>query len=101
MAVPDYNSHSPPTLLAFGTLQGGPVNLDPSTILPPADEHGVYRATLRLPLSDTLRHGGDASLVAIKSVEDGRTREPRNVRGEVRLLQALQHDNVRICVVHD
>ncbi|ORY77570.1 kinase-like domain-containing protein [Leucosporidium creatinivorum] len=94
MATPDYNLDSPTTLLAPGTLQGAPINLDPTSVVAPSREQGIYVGSLTVPLTDALLHGGEAGKVAIKSVEDGRVRLPRNVRREVRLLAGLQHDNI-------
>lgn len=106
MTTPDYNLASPPTLLAAGTLQGSPVNLDPTSIVAPSRGQGVFVGSVTVPWSCDVLHGGESGKVAIKSVEDGKVRLPRNVRREVRLLAGLQHDNVsclavcQICIAY-
>ncbi|BGP20239.1 hypothetical protein JCM10213v2_008376 [Rhodosporidiobolus nylandii] len=91
---PDYNLSHPATLYAAGTLAGQPINLDPSSIAPIGDGRAIFLASLRAELPDKLRRDGEKGLVAVKVVEDDRTRVPRDGKKEARLLAKCEHANV-------
>lgn len=93
---PDYNESNPSTLLHGGLLKGGPINLDPSTITPLKQHHGMYTARLRWTMSGTLARGAKSDVVAIKRVEENGIRLPRNAQREAHLLADMDHANVSL-----
>lgn len=99
--TPDYNTPSPPSLFTPGLLHGSPILLDPSSISPLPGCSGIYTARLR-PASEAREvvrnRGGVEGCVAVKVVEDDRTRVPRDGKREAELLGKLDHPNVRPCL---
>ncbi|GAA5966022.1 hypothetical protein JCM21900_004926 [Sporobolomyces salmonicolor] len=91
---PDYNQDRPPTLFAAGTLRGEAVQLDVSSIRPFGDGSHVFVARSTRLAAKHLLAGGETDTVAIKVVEDDKSRRPRNGRREAQLLAKLSHANV-------
>ncbi|BGP35504.1 hypothetical protein JCM10296v2_007342 [Rhodotorula toruloides] len=100
MSTPDYNVDNPSTLLEAGVLQGRAVGIDLSTIRPfegrPIFLANLARCGSSNDESNAARklRGGLRSAVAIKAVEEDRSRIPRDGRREARLLAKLAHPNV-------
>lgn len=94
--TPDYNLSNPPTLYAAGTLNGSPVNLDPTSCHPLDGDGAVLKGRLTVPLSKTIAQGGERDWVCVKRVEEGGGRWPRDVKREIRLLQEMIHENVSL-----
>ncbi|BGP27767.1 CMGC/CDK protein kinase [Rhodotorula toruloides] len=100
MTTPDHNLDNPPTLLEAGTYGGRAIGIDPSTIRP-LEGRPVFLANLAhlgftgdKPESTSKLRGGVLRVVAIKAVEEDRSRIPRDGRREARLLARLDHPNV-------
>ncbi|BGP03617.1 CMGC/CDK protein kinase [Rhodotorula toruloides ATCC 204091] len=100
MSAPDYNVDNPPTLLEAGTLQGRAIGIDMSTIRP-FEGRPIFLANLALrgSLDDMSEAAGKMRrgvhpVVAIKAVEEDRSRVPRDGRREARLLAKLDHPNI-------
>ncbi|KAM0750537.1 kinase-like protein [Meredithblackwellia eburnea MCA 4105] len=92
---PDYNASQPSSLLVPGLLRGEPVGVDPTSITPLDDSgRGLFAAKTVSEEVGAFLSGGRPGWVAVKSVEEGRTRIPRNVRREATLLGKLMHENV-------
>ncbi|GAA5834590.1 hypothetical protein JCM11251_007048 [Rhodosporidiobolus azoricus] len=93
----DYNTPHPPTLFAAGILRGDPINVDPCSIRP-SNASGLFLANLTCPLrtpdGKDVQRDGEENLVAVKVVEDDRTRVPRDGKREARLLAKLDHPNI-------
>lgn len=93
-------------LLEAGLLRGRPLELDPATFRRLADaDYSTQLVSARwiAALSSPSWGGGEAGLVAIKSIEDdcdGRRRPPRNLRREIHILATLNHPNVRLTFAH-
>ncbi|KAL8279439.1 hypothetical protein RQP46_008251 [Phenoliferia psychrophenolica] len=76
----EYNLASPPSLLVAGLRLGAPICLVPSTIEPLDDSgRGIFTGSLYGAHAEDVVRGGEKGRVAIKRVEDGRARVPRNV----------------------
>ncbi|BGP66068.1 hypothetical protein NBRC10512_001594 [Rhodotorula toruloides] len=100
MSTPDYNVDDPPTLLEAGVLQGRAIGIDLATIRP-FEGRPIFLADLaRCGSSNDRSHvarwlrGGVHSVVAIKAIEEDRSRIPRDGRREARLLAKLNHPNI-------
>ncbi|GAA5872236.1 hypothetical protein JCM1840_004104 [Sporobolomyces johnsonii] len=91
---PDYNQDHPPTLFVAGSLRGEAVHLDLSSIRPCGDGRHVFVARSTRPAVKHLLAGGETDTVAIKVVDDDKSRQPRNGRREAQLLANLSHANV-------
>ncbi|BGP43604.1 Death-associated protein kinase 1 [Rhodotorula kratochvilovae] len=89
----DYNQDHPSTILVAGTLQGKAVGVN-TTSIRSCDGKPILVASLSGGSAFTLLRGGVAGLVAIKAIEDDRTRVPCNPRREAQLLAKLGHPNV-------
>ncbi|GAA5917505.1 hypothetical protein JCM6882_005494 [Rhodosporidiobolus microsporus] len=94
---PDYNTSQPRTLFTAGVLRGEPIDLDPSSIRP-GNASGLFLARLNRAADATgeaiTRRDGEEGVVAVKVVEDDRTRVPRDGKREATLLSKLDHPNI-------
>ena len=90
-----YNLANPPSLLYPGLLDDAAIELDQSSLAPLSTTNNsrVYTGKTHNPALSF--RGGVAGCVAIKVVEDGVVRVPRNMRREANLLCRMQHPNVR------
>jgi hypothetical protein len=97
MTTPEYNVDHAPTLLEAGTFGGRAIGIDQSTIRP-LEGRPIFLANLgtagKLHAASKLRGGVEAT-VAVKVVEEDRSRIPRDGRREARLLARLAHPSVR------
>lgn len=97
----DYNLPHPPSLIQAGLLRGQPIGVDPDSFhafsINDYDGRRVYRAAT-IGRDDGIRsdgvRGGQKGFVAIKVVEDGLERRPRNLQREIQLLNGMNHPNV-------
>ncbi|KAI5481642.1 arylamine N-acetyltransferase [Pseudohyphozyma bogoriensis] len=91
----EYNLPSPPTLFVPGLLRGSPINLDPATLrLLPGGGRSVFVGNIFNESAERDVRGGEKGVVAVKVVDDGRFRVPRNARREATLLGKMDHVNV-------
>ncbi|GAA6020578.1 hypothetical protein JCM10207_008674 [Rhodosporidiobolus poonsookiae] len=92
-AIPDYNLDSPATLLVGGALQGKAIGIDTATTRP-CEGKPIFVANLtsHLPLLED--RDGEPGVVAVKSVEDDRSRMPQDGKREARILAQLDHPNI-------
>ncbi|GAA6034681.1 hypothetical protein JCM8097_001114 [Rhodosporidiobolus ruineniae] len=92
----DYNNPSPSCLYRPGLLSGAPIQLDPSSLRPhPSAPFGIFTGQLYpdAPADELVeQRGGKKGIVAVKVVEDDRTRVPRDGRREARLLARLNRE---------